>query len=523
MSDSTPTQWISQYLQHVAEIRGDRVTDASIDGALPGHRKKVQILNFLTFNQQAAIWGQVSDGEYTIPVCFTKEAVTQYAKDFQGHRLTETNNAIVCIGRFRPIFVPIPVGNNRMRFSKEPCIALEAGYVEVLHSGSDAVGSTKDIEMNAQTPTHQAWDVLTHNRLVCKRDTQHPTDSYAAKTACSYVGSAKAPLAPQEPVGKFSQMILELGVRRPDCIVEYDKREAPFHKDAGDSHASQLHIEETIAPASAQASKNPTPLQFITVMIKANADQVDPEFSADHTIEAASAETVVSFAQTSRHSGNHCSDAGEDHRSLTNMHFNRNLDNQNEQPLYTNHNVHQDRRPSTAEHLVMTNVIPPAMYITESEDPPDEVDKLTSRVDTMQKQRSTMHSLMSSCLNASVPPSGLIPSAIPRAASPLQIDTPSNNQSDQARARNTLSSMESGFDTRNDTEVYVQKSSERMSFLGKKHRRRLMGYQVDFENIVSGGPSMSMGRLQSILLRTGRVRTLGDEVTKDGRIFMRPA
>jgi hypothetical protein len=60
--------------------------------------------------------------------------------------------------------------------------------------------------------------------------------------------------------------------------------------------------------------------------------------------------------------------------------------------------------------------------------------------------------------------------------------------------------------------------------INKKRRIRLKGYQVDFENISakaeSTSPLMSMGYLRTNLLRTGRIRTLGDEVTRDGRIYI---
>jgi len=61
--------------------------------------------------------------------------------------------------------------------------------------------------------------------------------------------------------------------------------------------------------------------------------------------------------------------------------------------------------------------------------------------------------------------------------------------------------------------------------INKKRRIRLKGYQVDFENISvkteSSSPLMTMGYLRTNLLRTGRIRTLGDEVTRDGSIFIR--
>jgi hypothetical protein len=51
-----------------------------------------------------------------------------------------------------------------------------------------------------------------------------------------------------------------------------------------------------------------------------------------------------------------------------------------------------------------------------------------------------------------------------------------------------------------------------------------MGYQVDFENIPvdDSTPLMNMERLQSMLLQTGRIRTLGDKVTGDGMIYIIP-
>jgi len=60
--------------------------------------------------------------------------------------------------------------------------------------------------------------------------------------------------------------------------------------------------------------------------------------------------------------------------------------------------------------------------------------------------------------------------------------------------------------------------------IDKKLRTRLMGFQVDFEDIPikagSSSPMMNMERCRTILLRTGRIRTLGDKVTKDGSIYI---
>jgi hypothetical protein len=58
----------------------------------------------------------------------------------------------------------------------------------------------------------------------------------------------------------------------------------------------------------------------------------------------------------------------------------------------------------------------------------------------------------------------------------------------------------------------------------KPRRKRLMGYQVDFENIPLDGdnpsPMMNMKHLCRMLLQTGRIRTLGDQVTRDGMIYI---
>lgn len=73
----------------------------------------------------------------------------------------------------------------------------------------------------------------------------------------------------------------------------------------------------------------------------------------------------------------------------------------------------------------------------------------------------------------------------------------------------------------------IRESSNRMQRIDKSssykpHRKRLMGYQVDFENIAvdNGAPLMTMGYLRKMLLQTGRIRTLGDEVTRDGSIYI---
>lgn len=80
--------------------------------------------------------------------------LTYCYRDLQGRRLTEAKHAVFVIGEFRPIFVRIPVGNNRSNLSEVPHIALEAGVVKFVGSGLDVFGSPQDVEMNSRV---KAW------------------------------------------------------------------------------------------------------------------------------------------------------------------------------------------------------------------------------------------------------------------------------------------------------------------------------------------------------------------------------
>ncbi|KAG1808237.1 uncharacterized protein BJ212DRAFT_1303113 [Suillus subaureus] len=232
MSESIPTQWISQYIIKVAETCGKSFTDVPVEAISPSKNKRVQILEFLTYNPDAAIWGRVSDKEYSIPVCFTKDAVLQYMKDLQGRRLTEAKHAIFIIGKFRPIFVQIPVGNNRSNLSEDCHIALEVGVVKFVGSGLGVFGSPQDVEMNSQV---KAWvrglrrggnggDVL-------KCDKQNAADSQLQE--CPVISHVEAPPALQarEPERNSPHIAPKRPVRRADLMREYRKRFAHAEND----------------------------------------------------------------------------------------------------------------------------------------------------------------------------------------------------------------------------------------------------------------------------------------------------
>ncbi|KAG2750218.1 hypothetical protein P692DRAFT_201853939 [Suillus brevipes Sb2] len=228
MSESIPVQWISQYIIKVAETCGKSFADVPIDAISPSKKKRVQILEFLTYNPDSEIWGRVSDKEYSIPVCFTKDAVLQYMKDLQGRRLTEAKHAIFFIGQFRPIFVRIPVGNNRSNLSEEPHIALEAGVVKFVGSGLNVFGSPQDVEMNSRV---KAW-VRGLRRGGDGGDVLKRGDPQIQEI-CPVINHVEAPptLQAQEPECNSTRIAPEKTVRRIDLIREHRKRWAHVEKD----------------------------------------------------------------------------------------------------------------------------------------------------------------------------------------------------------------------------------------------------------------------------------------------------
>lgn len=105
-----------------------------------------------------------------------------------------------------------------------------------------------------------------------------------------------------------------------------------------------------------------------------------------------------------------------------------------------------------------------------------------------------------------------------------------NGKRNRAVALNIRESHEEGPSIRRSSSRRTSKDSSKIldaslsQSIDKKRRPRLMGYEVDFENIPakneSPSPMMNMSRFRNMLLRTGRIRTLGDKVTKDGSIYI---
>ncbi|KAH7921399.1 hypothetical protein BV22DRAFT_1198227 [Leucogyrophana mollusca] len=128
MADSIPESWICPYLIDAAETHGGNLHDILIWTK----KKKAQLIDFLTYQEDDYIWGLISDKAHRIPVRFTKEATAAYRSQSQGRRLTENRNAVIFIRDFRPTFTRIPVGNNVPRLTANAHLALEVGYIAVL-------------------------------------------------------------------------------------------------------------------------------------------------------------------------------------------------------------------------------------------------------------------------------------------------------------------------------------------------------------------------------------------------------
>ncbi|KAG1732255.1 uncharacterized protein EDB91DRAFT_1251888 [Suillus paluster] len=328
MSDCIPTQWISQYLIKVAETSGKAFADVAIEAITPSKKMRVQIIEFLTYNEDSAIWGRVSDKQSVIPVYFTKDAVSQYMKDLQGRRLTEAKHAIFCIGQLRPIFVRIPIGNNRSKLSEEFHIALEAGVVKFIGSGCGVYGSPQDVETNIQV---RAWirglrrggdggDVLKH----AKENAVHIEQLDAADADSprpeihSVTNHFEAPPRPQaqELERNSPHVALEHPVRSPDPMREYRKRWMHFEQDlwkyvmkpGGDDAEAQTLVSEQPQMGKVPVQESVPPDDVIVVTrsqpcTPPPARQTTPEVSEWPSSVPGSPAGVLPCVQPSAHTG----------------------------------------------------------------------------------------------------------------------------------------------------------------------------------------------------------------------------
>jgi hypothetical protein len=496
--------------------------DVPLEAVSSNEMKKVQILEFFTYNHDMPIWVKVSDEVSSIPVCFTQDAVSQYVKNFQGRRLTESKHAIFVIGKFRPIFVQIPSGNNRLRFSKEPHIALEASVVEFFGSAIGTIGAPQDIEMNCDV---SVW-VCELRRMgnsgdVQKRDTQHAEDPLmqGIGLVCLHVEvppilhdreperispdvAPARPLRQSNPTPEYHKRLDNVqqdvlsNVMLPDCIVRSPihgllvveegrspdtvtgvdmsppcaLEEISFIKDASPQHC------RISGPSASQSEVTPSGVPRVTFQ-----PTIEPKSqTTTQDIEVSKATSLMKALNSSRKVTDVLDNTSQTHKRRCIS------------PTFSSPFAHHKRRKIAIDATLEHGSVQPV------------------KLDDRQSHN------------------------IPRTKDgfediPLRGDSSSPCMT-MGRARDILLrtgristlvdevTKDGSMHIRSDRGILQQSASV------KKHKTRLMGYQVDFEDIAmqgdSSSPCMTMGRVRDILLRTGRIRTLGDEVTKDGSIYI---
>ncbi|KAG1741028.1 hypothetical protein EDD22DRAFT_959104 [Suillus occidentalis] len=458
MSHSVPKQWISKYVMTVAETGGKSFTD--METLSHSQTKRVQILEFFTYKQDAGIWGKVSDEEYSISVCFTKDAVSQYVQNFHS-RLTEAKRAICLIGQFRPIFVRIPAGNNRVRLSEEPHIALEVRVVNYVDSGLGVLGSPQDIEMNLQVEewvrglrSIHARSIGDHGSVRLLAEASPMPRALGLDCASPVIASA-LPLTYIERETCSNALTPRVDCQGPTSVGGTCRTE---------SNAEKLTYKKKIlqdAVVFADGSKFSTPPPMCMPQhhaqagaLRASESPIVAASRVDATPSAVQEVTALPPTQTTQST-----------------------------PLY---------------HI---DVFPEPDVVNAEGVGAETADALDRMSDTQTRR--------------GLSPTSFLPPAsckLGKIAVNEEISVVPNYRRNHSVKPDIKESCKD--------RVRINKS-----FSYKPRRKRLMGYQVDFENISldgdNSGPIMNMKRLCSMLLQTGRIRTLGDQVTRDGMIFIK--
>ncbi|KNZ80492.1 hypothetical protein J132_05612 [Termitomyces sp. J132] len=141
--------WISAYFIASGEEYG---ADVAAIPLVTTKKKKVQLVEFLTYGRDEVVWARVSDKEYMVPIRFSRDAVEEYTQFSRSHIL-EDKNAIISISNFKPFFARIPQGKERM--SEESFLALECNSVTLVGGrGEPRFGRPETLETN---PDLKRW------------------------------------------------------------------------------------------------------------------------------------------------------------------------------------------------------------------------------------------------------------------------------------------------------------------------------------------------------------------------------
>ncbi|KAF9241558.1 hypothetical protein BU15DRAFT_73284 [Melanogaster broomeanus] len=232
MSDSLPHPWIYSYFIDVAETYGAKFYDV----APFQKKKKVQLTDFLTYEDDSYLWAWVSDKEHNVSVRISRDAVQEYNR-LHGRKLLDSRYFSVFITNFRPMFSPRPLGGKTIGNTPISHLSLDVGCVKLMGAGSHIFGNPVDIESNESMKEWAAGlrqDGGGGNVLKLRRQEEQNKKDPAAAAALPPLLPSVVPHTAVSP--KSAQKVVE-GVGKPnlqrpqDLRRSYDKRWRTFEVD----------------------------------------------------------------------------------------------------------------------------------------------------------------------------------------------------------------------------------------------------------------------------------------------------
>ncbi|KAH7888725.1 hypothetical protein F5I97DRAFT_1854917 [Phlebopus sp. FC_14] len=146
MADSIPLPWIRDYLIEVAETYGEKLYNVP----LFNKRKRVQLTDFLTFQEDSYIWAWASDKDHSVSIRISKEAVEEYKRASLGRKVIDSRFAVVFVDKFRPFLAPRPLGGAVQGNTPLSHLSLDVGSVSLIGAGTHRFGDPREIESDVQ-------------------------------------------------------------------------------------------------------------------------------------------------------------------------------------------------------------------------------------------------------------------------------------------------------------------------------------------------------------------------------------
>ncbi|KAG9316581.1 hypothetical protein JVU11DRAFT_2634 [Chiua virens] len=150
MSASMSSPWIRDYIVDVAETYGAQCYNAP---AMTKGRKKVQLIDFLTYHENSYVWAWISDKNFRVSARISKDAVDEY-KSKHGRSIVDSRHYLIFISNFRPMFSPRPLGSKSPGNTPISHMSLEIGSVSFMGIGAHMFGTPRDLESD---PKMKEW------------------------------------------------------------------------------------------------------------------------------------------------------------------------------------------------------------------------------------------------------------------------------------------------------------------------------------------------------------------------------